>query len=62
MNSKDEPQREPIEPEASDLMDQTFFTLSAEAHEQFAAMLETPATPNQRLSRTLHTPPPWREN
>jgi uncharacterized protein (DUF1778 family) len=41
------------------LLDQTFFTLDAEAFAKFQAMLDAPPAPNDRLRRFLSEKSPW---
>ena len=43
------------------LLDQTFFVLGREAYDDFLAMLDAPVGNNERLRKTLQTPPPWHE-
>ena len=43
------------------LLDRTLFVVSAEAHAIFVARLDQPPKANERLLRTLRTPPPWEE-
>jgi uncharacterized protein (DUF1778 family) len=33
--------------------------VSPAAYTQFVAMLDAPPEPNERLRRTMQTPPPW---
>lgn len=41
------------------LLDQTFFTLEADAFARFQAMLDAPTAPNERLRRFLSEKSPW---
>lgn len=41
------------------LLDRTIFTVSPEAHAAFLLRLDEPPEPNDRLRRTMQTPPPW---
>ena len=41
------------------LLDRTVFTVSPRAYAEFLARLDAPPRPNQRLRRTMKTPPPW---
>jgi len=41
------------------LLDQTFFTLEADAFARFQAMLDAPPEPNERLRRFLSEKSPW---
>ena len=41
------------------LLDQTFFTLEADAFARFQAMLDAPPAPNERLRRFLSEKSPW---
>lgn len=41
------------------LLDRTLFLVSAEAHAEFLARLDTPPQPNARLHRSLQTKPAW---
>jgi uncharacterized protein (DUF1778 family) len=41
------------------LLDRTLFAVSPEAYAQFLARLDAPPQPNDRLRRTMQTPPPW---
>ena len=43
------------------LLDQRLFDLDEAAFAAFEAMLDAPAEPDERLRRTLNTPPPWAE-
>jgi uncharacterized protein (DUF1778 family) len=42
------------------LLDRTLITVSPKAYAEFLARLDAPANPNERLRRTLRTPPPWK--
>lgn len=41
------------------LLDRTLFVTSPEAHAEFLARLDAEPQPNERLRRSLTTPPPW---
>ena len=41
------------------LLDRTVFTVSPEAYAAFLARLDEPPKANERLRRTMQTPPPW---
>ena len=41
------------------LLDQVIISVSPEAYSQFLARLDMPPKPNERLRKTLQTPPPW---
>ncbi len=41
------------------LVDQTRFTVSADAHAAFLARLDEAPNPNERLRRTMQKLPPW---
>ena len=41
------------------LLDRTLFTVSPDAHAAFLARLDEPPRPNERLRRTMQSPPPW---
>jgi uncharacterized protein (DUF1778 family) len=41
------------------LLDQTYFALDAKRLKAFAAMLDNPPPPTDRLRRTLNAPLPW---
>ena len=41
------------------LLDRAIMSVSPEAYADFLARLEAPPQPNERLRRTLQTPPPW---
>ena len=41
------------------LLDQVIISVSPEAYSQFLARLDMPPKPNQRLRKTMQTPPPW---
>jgi uncharacterized protein (DUF1778 family) len=41
------------------LLDQVIISVSSEAYSQFFARLDMPPKPNQRLRKTMQTPPPW---
>ena len=41
------------------LLDQVIISVSSEAYSQFLARLDMPPKPNQRLRKTMRTPPPW---
>jgi uncharacterized protein (DUF1778 family) len=42
-----------------ELLDRTVFVVSPTAYARFVAMLDAPPKPNDRLRRTMQTPPPW---
>ena len=41
------------------LLDQVIISVSSEAYSKFLARLDMPPKPNQRLRKTMQTPPPW---
>ncbi len=41
------------------LLDQVIISVSSKAYSQFLARLDMPPRPNQRLRKTMQTPPPW---
>ena len=41
------------------LLDRTLLAVSPEAYVAFLARLDEPPQPNERLSRTMQTAPPW---
>jgi uncharacterized protein (DUF1778 family) len=41
------------------LLDQTLMRVGSEAFAAFQARLDAPAGPNERLRKTMQTPPPW---
>ena len=41
------------------LLDQVIISVSPEAYSQFLARLDMPPKPNERLRKTMETPPPW---
>jgi uncharacterized protein (DUF1778 family) len=41
------------------LLDRTLFVVGPEAFDAFRARLDEPPHPNEKLRRTLQTPPPW---
>ena len=41
------------------LLDQVMISVSSEAYSQFLARLDMPPKPNERLRKTMQTPPPW---
>ena len=41
------------------LLDRAIMSVSPEAYADFLARLEAPPQPNERLRRTMQTPPPW---
>ena len=43
------------------LLDRALISVSAEAYAEFLARLDAPPQPNERLRRTMQTPPPWDE-
>jgi uncharacterized protein (DUF1778 family) len=42
------------------IMDQTLFRLDPGAFDAFVRLLDAPPAPNDRLLKTMTTPPPWR--
>lgn len=43
------------------LLDQTIIMASPEAYAAFLEKLDMPPSPNERLRKTMQTPPPWDE-
>jgi uncharacterized protein (DUF1778 family) len=41
------------------LLDHVILSVSPEAYSQFLARLDMPPQPNERLRKTMQTPPPW---
>lgn len=41
------------------LLDRTVFSVGAEAYAAFVVRLDAPVQTNERLRRTMQTPPPW---
>ena len=41
------------------ILDRAVTAVSPQAHAAFLARLDAPAQPNERLRRTMQTPPPW---
>ena len=41
------------------LLEQVILSVSPEAYSQFLARLDMPPQPNERLRKTMQTPPPW---
>lgn len=41
------------------LLDRAIMSVSPEAYADFLARLDAPPQPNERLRRTMQTPPPW---
>ena len=41
------------------LLDQVIISVSPETYSQFLARLDMPPKPNERLRKTMQTPPPW---
>ena len=41
------------------LLDRALISVSPEAYADFLVRLDAPPRPNERLQRTLRTPPPW---
>lgn len=41
------------------LLDRTVLAVSPKVYAEFLARLDAPAQPNERLRRTMQTPPPW---
>lgn len=44
---------------AENFPDQTMIQMDHASYEKFIALLDRPAQPNERLRKTLRTPPPW---
>lgn len=42
------------------LLDRTLIKVSPEAYAEFLALLDAPAKPNERLSRLMNAPLPWK--
>jgi uncharacterized protein (DUF1778 family) len=42
------------------LLDQTLFKVTPEVYAEFLARLDAPPAPNERLSRTMTVPSPWK--
>lgn len=42
-----------------ELLDRTIFVVSPDTYSKFLALLDAPPKPNERLKRTMRTPPPW---
>lgn len=42
------------------LLDQTYLAVSPEVFAEFKRLLDAPPNPNERLQRTMRTPPPWK--
>jgi uncharacterized protein (DUF1778 family) len=42
-----------------ELLDRTIFVVSPSTYSKFLALLDAPPQPNERLRRTMRTPPPW---
>ena len=42
------------------LLDRTLIAVSGRAYAEFLKRLDGPAKPNERLRRTLKSPPPWK--
>ena len=42
------------------ILDQTVFMVSPEVYEAFLARLDAPPQVNERLRKTMRTPPPWK--
>ena len=41
------------------LLDRTTLPVSGKAYQEFLARLDAPPEPNERLRKTMATPPPW---
>lgn len=41
------------------LLDRTLFEVSPEVYQEFLNRLDAPPEPNERLRKTMQTPPPW---
>jgi uncharacterized protein (DUF1778 family) len=41
------------------LLDRTLFEVRPEVYQEFLNCLDAPPEPNERLRKTLQTPPPW---
>lgn len=41
------------------LLERTIFQVTPEAYAEFIALLDAPPQPNERLSKTMQTTPPW---
>lgn len=41
------------------LLEQTFIRVGPDAYDAFVARLDAPPQPNERLRKTMQTPPPW---
>ena len=41
------------------LLDQVIISVGSEAYSHFLARLDMPPKPNERLRKTMQTPPPW---
>lgn len=41
------------------LLDQTMLSVGADAYAAFVSRLDAPVQTNERLRRTMQTPPPW---
>ncbi|HMG46280.1 MAG TPA: DUF1778 domain-containing protein [Allosphingosinicella sp.] len=44
---------------AKDISDQTVIEVDRACYDEFLAILDRPAQPNDRLRKTLQTPAPW---
>lgn len=42
------------------ILDRALISVSPKAYAEFLARLDAPAKPNERLRRTMRTPPPWK--
>jgi uncharacterized protein (DUF1778 family) len=42
-----------------ELLDRTIFVVSPDIYSKFLALLDAPPQLNERLRRTMQTPPPW---
>jgi uncharacterized protein (DUF1778 family) len=43
------------------LLDQTLITVDPQSYAAFLKRLDAPPRPNERLRKTMLTPPPWKE-
>lgn len=41
------------------LLDRTLFEVSPDVYQEFLNRLDAPPEPNERLRKTMQTPPPW---
>jgi uncharacterized protein (DUF1778 family) len=42
------------------ILDQTVIQMDQASYDKFIALLDRPGQPNERLQKTLRTPPPWK--